>query len=593
MSLPTGMSLYSPFWESFSEEIREAISKASSQVKFVLSEEQWENALSVVSTLLENPYVFEKSQTGAGKTYMTTMVVAILNQLLKKHDQEVSVLVVCPKNAMNTWSKLGKLSDFHFNTMTYETLSGAKALSNYQKSEKNGHTVLSHGLLSVDVLTEKRIKYGEEKEDVFYTYAPTAYWVEKVQNSTVFVIFDESQKMKNQSFINGACTGLLNPIVTGETFSRIMFVTATPGDKAEQGLSYLRVLGAIDQNRPLFSKVNNFRGNYVRDGINQISQFFQNLSKDGKISLSMSDKNSLSEVRPGKQSKDLIFRLFTDYVFKNFSSGITAGIDKKMYVHNNLFIQLPNEIRQEFDELVAELRELIFAGKDRFGLAGKSDSRMGRYNVLIMKIQILKSRVIVDKILEKLEENPNNKIVICANYLEVLDYTREFLEQKGYRILQIDGSIDQEERALYERRFQRPDNKYRVMQLSTNAGSVAISLHDEDGRFPRTSYIFPSFFLTNMVQANGRIVRSGLKSLATNNTIWAADNTRLNEGNILVDSEDETKKTRCLELDLMSTIWNRSNIAQKMIRGKTKNEGITGEAVNGVLYPDGYRNVIV
>jgi len=72
------------------------------------------------------------------------------------------------------------------------------------------------------------------------------------------------------------------------------------------------------------------------------------------------------------------------------------------------------------------------------------------------------------------------------------------------------GDQSLEERTNNINNFQ--ENNTKLMICMIQAGSESISLHDTDGNHPRISLISPSFSGKELLQALGRIYRTGVKS---------------------------------------------------------------------------------
>ena len=67
------------------------------------------------------------------------------------------------------------------------------------------------------------------------------------------------------------------------------------------------------------------------------------------------------------------------------------------------------------------------------------------------------------------------------------------------------------------------NNKEKIIILTLQSGGQSISLHDKTGHHPRVSIILPSFSSIDLIQALGRIHRSGVKSYCYQNIIFCAN----------------------------------------------------------------------
>lgn len=84
----------------------------------------------------------------------------------------------------------------------------------------------------------------------------------------------------------------------------------------------------------------------------------------------------------------------------------------------------------------------------------------------------------------------------------------------------IDGENTDSERQAAIDRFQ--EDKTRIILVQTAAGSEGLSLHDIRGKFPRVGLISPSFSVRELIQAAGRLHRSGGRSKCFYRVIFAA-----------------------------------------------------------------------
>ena len=66
-------------------------------------------------------------------------------------------------------------------------------------------------------------------------------------------------------------------------------------------------------------------------------------------------------------------------------------------------------------------------------------------------------------------------------------------------------------------------DKTRVLIANLRAGGVGVSLHDLNGKFPRTALICPGWSPTDLKQALGRVHRAGGKSTSIQRILYAAD----------------------------------------------------------------------
>jgi superfamily II DNA or RNA helicase len=111
-----------------------------------------------------------------------------------------------------------------------------------------------------------------------------------------------------------------------------------------------------------------------------------------------------------------------------------------------------------------------------------------------------------------------NSVAIFVNFHQTLYEIQEHFGEDKCAIYH--GKMDTLEREQNLKAFQ--ENKKHVIVLQIKAGGQSIDLHDLHGR-PRVSYICPPESATELVQALGRINRSGALSPALQKIVFAAD----------------------------------------------------------------------
>ena len=107
---------------------------------------------------------------------------------------------------------------------------------------------------------------------------------------------------------------------------------------------------------------------------------------------------------------------------------------------------------------------------------------------------------------------PNCKYVICCNALNAIDELATDLYDYGPLLMYSETSKEGREDMV--RKFNAPNNKYRLLIMNVTIGGAAISLHDKSkgGRFPRKCIIFPEYSIIRTYQAGGRVDRTDMTS---------------------------------------------------------------------------------
>ena len=110
-------------------------------------------------------------------------------------------------------------------------------------------------------------------------------------------------------------------------------------------------------------------------------------------------------------------------------------------------------------------------------------------------------------------------VFIGVNFSDSIDAVRASLKEIPCSIIRGDQTADERQRNIDA--FQ--SDKTRVLIANLRAGGVGVSLHDLNGKFPRTALICPGWSPTDLKQALGRVHRAGGKSTSIQRILYAAD----------------------------------------------------------------------
>jgi len=110
-------------------------------------------------------------------------------------------------------------------------------------------------------------------------------------------------------------------------------------------------------------------------------------------------------------------------------------------------------------------------------------------------------------------------VFIGVNFSDSIDAVRTSLKDIPCSIIRGEQTADERQRNIDA--FQ--SDKTRVVIANLRAGGVGVSLHDLNGRFPRTALICPGWSPTDLKQALGRVWRAGGKSTSIQRILYAAD----------------------------------------------------------------------
>jgi hypothetical protein len=165
-----------------------------------------------------------------------------------------------------------------------------------------------------------------------------------------------------------------------------------------------------------------------------------------------------------------------------------------------------DKISEAYEEIAKSMQEL----KDNPG-----NHHLAKIQKLKQEIELRKIPIFIEQAKLYLEEGKS--VVIFVNYLATLDILVEELDIKCV----INGRLSLEEKQKSIDLFQ--SNEKHIIVCQINSGGFGISLHDLTGERPRVSLInFPDS-ATTLLQALGRIHRSGSKSPALQRIIFVAN----------------------------------------------------------------------
>lgn len=337
----------------------------------------------------------------------------------------------------------------------------------------------------------------------YITYKNNKFVVTKEWTSKkIFLICDESQSVKNSKTKKHWA---LFSLIQSKNDNKVLNLTASPIDKDTHWVCLYRNLGLITKKYFMIANGGNVK--YENYGLGELLTMIKN--NDKPLYRKIKDK---FEYRP-KYLKYILAYMWK-YYFKHTSS---IKVIDPIYKHpitnkpftktlTNLFATLDKEGREEFDLAIECLKEgkVIVDGKV---VAENIGRKIGLVQKTLVKICASKINTIVRLVIDKLTSSSNKVIVVCP-FLESQQLLYDKLTK--YKPLILNGKT--KNRTEIVEKFNQPNNKYRVIIITNTVGSEGISLHDTDGRFPRTMYIIPTHHFINVFQASGRTYRRGLMS---------------------------------------------------------------------------------
>ncbi|CAG8724732.1 7996_t:CDS:10, partial [Acaulospora morrowiae] len=115
--------------------------------------------------------------------------------------------------------------------------------------------------------------------------------------------------------------------------------------------------------------------------------------------------------------------------------------------------------------------------------------------------------LVLDRMLEKIKKETNDKIVLISNYTQTLDLFEQLCRSKKYGCLRLDGSMPIKKRQTLVTRFNDPHSPEFVFLLSSKAGGCGLNLIGAN----RLVLFDPDWNPASDQQALARVWRDGQK----------------------------------------------------------------------------------
>jgi superfamily II DNA or RNA helicase len=178
----------------------------------------------------------------------------------------------------------------------------------------------------------------------------------------------------------------------------------------------------------------------------------------------------------------------------------------------DLGVESSKEIDLIYSDLKAELAEL------------EDKKAEDEYNPLTeqlrarQEVELHKVPIFTEQTRDAIESG--NSVVIFVNFRATLEALTKRVSGLG-EISFIYGAQGDHTRDLEAKKFQKDET--RICLCMTQAGGTGLSLHDENGDFPRVSLISPSFSAIDLRQALGRVHRATGKTPSVQKIVFAND----------------------------------------------------------------------
>jgi len=535
---------------------------------------QIEHKLKLDTIFNNSPFAFDFSMLGTGKTYTSSFIFSENLQGRFKH-----LISIAPVSVKSKWKYMEKEHGINLKkSISYCELRSVKF-----KQPK-------HGLLIRRDFT-KQVQHEDgttsEKECVEYRCSKEYL---KLVNEGVLLVIDEIQNIKNLSNQLDACQELMRPIIEGfykkqlisienqiavlekqiEDFkdklcptciskikqlqilnqtrqellnnpgnSRIILLSGSPIDKKKQVIHFYRALGIMESDR--LSAINPQTWNVIWKGMAEIEEYFIKNWGNEEI------QNIKARFIYGKpreyELEEYCYLLFNKIMKKKICSSMNPPPQTTNIYKRNAFYTLGVEHEVELLMKGVELlRKTTHFNQTTntvdFGNSGM-ESLQGIIRALTM-IETSKISLFVRIAQSALDENPNQKVVICVNYTDTIDDLMELLIQ--YNPLRMDGSLSSSQRGVVIDLFQQHNNEYRLLIGNLSVCSTGIDLDDQHGDFPRLCIVSPNYSTITLYQLSHRFQRANTKSDSTIHFVFCKESAELPILNALAKKSNVMKE---------------------------------------------------
>lgn len=434
----------------------------------------------------------DTSPMGAGKTYVTCA-------LARQYGYKISV--VAELSLLEKWRKVAGLFNVEIlEIMTYDGMRGT-------------------------IKRQPKTKFLERKGKSFNI---TSEFIKAVQNGMILV-FDEIQKLKNSSAqLEAAATltrGLAMLNESKQSNSRIALLSATPADKKEHAYSIARLLTVArdkyiyfyDQSSKLYNPL----------GLDEIRKWCS------QINPRLTDQ-IMSTKSTKKEMIEKTYKLVSQIVIPILGTSMPKPELDVEQDYKNGFYKMSENDEYDLNIAVDALTEAIirvFSGKKKDELENKNvekyqyididaiqnilgdEEGIGAITKALMAIEKAKINTMIRLAVEKLQSNPNAKVILYFNYHQSVEKALKKL--KPFNPVSIHGKMSIKQRNSNIKSFQENNNRFRILIGIVRVGSVGIDLDDKFGNHPRYMFIIPDYRFLDLYQATGRIYRITTKSKAT------------------------------------------------------------------------------
>lgn len=475
--------------------------------------EHFERVKEILSTSCS---YLDVSSFGAGKGHIPLAIAATY---------KMGVLVIAPKSVLSTWKKNAEKYGIHvFALLTYAALRG---------TVKNG---VKHNLL---------VRDGDN-------FTPTNM-LEECARHGLLIIYDECHALKNENSQLFAAHAISKEAVRLAKIGyniRIACLSATPCDKKENVTSLFKIMGILvtDELYKYERSSKTYKLTGLNDAINKAKRY------DPETTF-----HATARAVNKTNIKVICHDLYTRVLKKHITSSMPKPPIEAKQVIKNYYAIMPAE---DLEKMKAGAMLFSSATNYQFDTHAVDLSKTNWGDVVNSRRQIDSAKLptMVRLAKQELESSPNLKVILYMTYIRDMETAFNMLQK--YNPLVLNGNVIKiEDRDEIIEKFQRPDNKYRVLISNPKVGGQGLNIDDIHGNYPRTTIMLPSYFFVELYQSTGRTSRLTSKS---DSKVWFLYSRECN-----------------FETNLLNSIASKSLVVRDMINSE-----------QGMLLPSEYEEEI-
>jgi hypothetical protein len=433
-------------------------------------------------------FYVDGSDRGTGKTHLACAVARA---------RGLPMLVICPSVAKQTW-----MEAFQMYGMQHWNIPGVGPIITYDSFRSTKGHQPKHGLLMRD---------DSGESPMFYPTASLAHII----RSGVFIVLDECQKVKNNNAAHKALKAVIQFLYTGagqeSVRSRIGLLSGTVIDKEEQAVHFMRMTGLIDS-RTLYTKIN---GEVREEGIAELKTWARRVNPTAAEDFIRTHRF----VPNRKEATDYAFQIFRRVIRPHVMSIMKRVVQRDetgrptstLNIKNGFYL-MEDVDAEEYQQAIQEL-----AGAVRFnartGTVDQPRGSIGAVTNALTHIQRSKIRLMIRLALADLNLRPENnftfyKVIIFADYFEVIDQVKAAIATAGFNVLELTGRTSDKDKPTVINRFVH-DDTYRFLIANPIVGGMSVNLQNRTARWGSRVYIMPGYRINELHQASGRTDREG------------------------------------------------------------------------------------